>query len=92
MSDDADDDDHMPAVLKASIGVLQALVEDLEAQLVSYELAFEPVLWICQMTHCGAPNETPRIQFPGPHNTLVYSLKCATCGCVQDYQVMKTFL
>lgn len=69
-----------------------ALVEECisaRTRLDTVEATLAPVLWICAMPMCGAPNTSPRIMFP----PTAWSLPlCATCWCQQPWDHMKSFL
>jgi hypothetical protein len=48
-------------VLAATIGILNEHVAGQDRRLRTLEAQMAPVLWICPMGSCGAPNETPRV-------------------------------
>ncbi len=63
---------------------------NLHKRLQAIEALIAPVLWICYNNHCGAPNETPLIQFV-VGNHINPNLQCDVCHYVQHTKYLEQF-
>lgn len=67
------------------------MIADHEVRIRAIRMLLESVFWICGNPACGAPNQTPRILYPGL-STVNVCLRCPECQWIQSWDYALKFL